>query len=429
MATPIEMPKLSDTMTEGTLVKWHKSEGDTVEVGDILADIETDKATMEMEAFDDGILGKIYVQEGEKAPLGAQLAMLVEEGEEAPDTAGAAPAAAAPEAEEEPKAEAKAAAPAPADSPEPAAAAPAVVNTGRVKASPLAKKIAEKEGIDLATVKGTGPGGRVVKADLENAPKGGAVAAVATGAVAAAVAAPAAIMATASGEDQKIPMSGMRSVIAERLLASKTQIPHFYLHIEVDAKPIMSLRKQLNAALETNPEANKYTVNDFVLKAVVAAAVEVPQINSSFAGDHVIQFANVDLCVAVAIDDGLVTPVVRDAGKKSILAISKEVKDLASRARNKKLKPAEMTGGSITVSNLGSYGIDSFDAIINPPQAAILAIGGASEKPVVKDGQIVPGLRMDVGLSCDHRVVDGAVGATYLAALKKYLEQPALMLV
>ena len=236
-------------------------------------------------------------------------------------------------------------------------------------------------------------------------------------------------MATASGEDQKIPMSGMRSVIAERLLASKTQIPHFYLHIEVDAKPIMSLRKQLNAALETNPEANKYTVNDFVLKAVVAAAVEVPQINSSFAGDHVIQFANVDLCVAVAIDDGLVTPVVRDAGKKSILAISKEVKDLASRARNKKLKPAEMTGGSITVSNLGSYGITSFDAIINPPQAAILAIGGASEKPVVKDGQIVPGLRMDVGLSCDHRVVDGAVGATYLAALKKYLEQPALMLV
>jgi len=412
MATFIEMPKLSDTMTEGVLLKWLKNEGDVIEIGDILAEVETDKATMEMEAFDEGTLGKIYVNAGEKIPIGAPLAVLVEEGEEIPD-APSAVAAAAPVAQESGNGAAPAA---------PAAAAPVSAvagGGGRVKASPLARKIAAERGVNLAAVQGTGPGGRIIKDDVLAAGTGGG----------AAVAAPAAILAKAGAADQKIPLTGMRTVIAERLLASKTQIPHFYLHTEVDAAPLMALRKQINVATENDETANKYTVNDFVLKAVIAAAVEVPQVNASFAGDHVIQFGSVQLSVAVAVDDGLVTPVVRDAQTKSLLEVSQAVKDLADRARNKKLKPDEMQGGTITVSSLGAFGITTFDAIINPPQAAILSIGAIVSKPVVENGAVVPGLRMDVGLSCDHRVVDGAVGASYLAELRKFLEQPALMLV
>lgn len=431
MATYIEMPKLSDTMTEGTLVKWLKQEGDRIEIGDILAEVETDKATMEMEAFDEGILGRIYAAEGSKVAIGAKLAVLVDEGEAPPDQPAAAAGESAPAEPTEAPAEAGGSAEA-VESPATKAATDAHEPGGRVKASPLAKKIARDKGIHIGSLKGSGPGGRVVKADVLKAAEGGAAS---TGAPAKtggapAPARPAAITATAGEGDRKIPLTGMRTIIAERLLASKTQIPHFYLHIEVDAAPLMALRQQVNAAAEANPEANKYTVNDFVLKAVVAAAVDVPGINASFAGDHIIQFAGVHLAIAVAVDDGLVTPVVRDAQTKSLLEMSLAVKDLANRARSRKLKLEEMQGGTVTVSNLGAYGIESFDAIINPPQAAILSIGAIVRKPVVDSrGELAVGTRVDVGLSCDHRVVDGAVGATYLQAVKKYLEQPALMLV
>ena len=419
MAINIEMPKLSDTMTEGTLVSWHKKVGDEVEIGDILAEVETDKATMEMEAFDDGTLVSINVQEGEKAPVGATLAVLAEEGEDA-SAASSAPATSAP--------------PTPAPAQQAATSAPAAPVTSttatpaasgdRIKASPLARKIAEASGIDLSTITGSGPGGRIVKSDVENAPKGTTT----PSSTPAATPTTAAITPTFSGEDQTIPLTSMRKIIAERLLTSKQTIPHFYLHVEADAAPLMDLRKQINEqALATH--GNKYSVNDFILKAVINAAIAVPAVNASFNGDSIVQFANVGISVAIAVEDGLVTPVVKHAETKSLLQISREVKDLAVRARDKKLKPNEYDGGTITVSNLGAYGIDSFDAIVNPPQAAILSVGAIVEKPVVKDGAIVPGLRINLGLSCDHRVVDGAVGATFLGEIKKLVENPALMLV
>ena len=423
MAINIEMPKLSDTMTEGTLVKWLVAEGDTISPGDSIAEIETDKATMEMEAFDGGILGKIYIQEGGKVPLGTALGVLVEEGEEVPEApvleAVAAPAA---DTEDAPAEEATAA-----DSASAGDSAPAVPQTtsgGRVKASPLARKIAEQKGIDLTQIAGTGPGGRIVRADVENAKPAAA-------APAASVAAPSAqpVAATPAGAgDQRIELSGMRSIIAERLLTSKTTIPHFYLNIELDAAPLMAFRKQINQANEATG-GHKYTVNDFVMKAAVSAAVAEPRVNASFAGDAIIQYGDVHLSVAVAIDEGLVTPVIRQAQHKNLQQLSNEIKDLATRARSKKLSPDEMQGGTITISNLGAYGIDSFAAIINPPQAMILSIGGIANKPVVNDsGEVVPGQRMWVGLSGDHRVVDGAVGALYLAEFRKLLENPALML-
>jgi pyruvate dehydrogenase E2 component (dihydrolipoamide acetyltransferase) len=419
MATIIEMPKLSDTMTEGTLVKWLKKEGDKVATGDIIAEIETDKATMEMAAFDEGILGKIYVQAGSKAPLGAALGVIVDEGEAVPDApaAKAAPAAAA----------AGGAAPAAGAKTTPASRAAAsrsaavTAANGKIKASPLARRIAAEKNVDLRNVTGTGPGGRIVRADVENAPAAGAGSSggkpVQT------------IRPVMGEEDKRIPLTGMRTIIAERLHYSKTQIPHFYLNIEVDAGPILALRAQINAGAEKTG-GNKYTVNDFILKAVAGAAAQVPAVNASFDGDSIVQFAKVNLSVAIAVEDGLVTPVIRDAAKKSMLELSTAVKDLASKAKNKKLSPDEFAGGTITVSNLGAYGIDNFDAIINPPQAAILSIGAAKKVPVVNaKGEITIGDRMWVGMSCDHRVVDGAVGATYLGALKKLLENPALMLV
>lgn len=428
----IEMPKLSDTMTEGTLVKWLKSEGDSVEVGDELAEIETDKATMAMEAFDDGILHKILVQEGGKVPLGERLGILLEEGEDAPSASdlaamagsGDSSASAAPVSSDSSAADSEA------DKPSATSDHDVAESNERVKASPLARKIAAKNGISLASVQGTGPGGRIVKADVEtlsSASPSQSSAASNTSAPAAISAPP--IRATATEGDKRIPLTGMRSIIAERLLASKTQIPHFYLNIEVDAAPLMALRKQVNAASE-RVDGNKYTVNDFVLKAIVGAVAEEPRVNASFDGDSIIQFASVQLSVAIAVDAGLVTPIIRDAQNKSLLEISTAVKDLATRARNKKLAPEEFQGGTITVSNLGSYGVDNFDAIINPPQAAILSIGAIKAKPVVNEaGEVVAGQRMWIGLSGDHRVVDGAVGATYLAALKSLIENPALMLV
>jgi pyruvate dehydrogenase E2 component (dihydrolipoamide acetyltransferase) len=428
MPTYLEMPKLSDTMTEGTLAKWVKHVGDTVGVGDVVAEIETDKATMEMESFDEGVLHEVLVPEGGKVAVGARIAMLLEEGEE-PPSGEAVESAPAPKS-------------APAPAPEsgdtestdsvPAPVVTASRDGSRVKASPLARKIAAAKGLDLTTLTGTGPGGRIVKADLEGAKAKGPAPAKAPSAAPArtlATPVPAAIPSIAASEgDQRIPLTGMRTIIAERLLASKTQIPHFYLNIEVDAAPLLALRVQINEG--AGEHGNKYTVNDFILKAVVGAAAAVPQVNASFDGDAIIQYAAVNLSVAIAVEDGLVTPVIRDAQTKSLPQLSLAVKDLAQRSRSKKLTPDEFQGGTITVSNLGAYGIDTFDAIINPPQAAILSIGAAKAKPVVNEaGQIVVGQRMWIGMSCDHRVVDGAVGATYLAELRKRIERPALMLV
>ena len=417
MAIYIEMPKLSDTMTEGTLLKWLKKEGDKVETGDAIAEVETDKATMEMEAFDDGVLHKHLVAPGEKVTIGGKIALLLQKGEKPP-------------ADGEPLPETARAAAAKADTtaPPPAAqtsakAAPAATDSGaRVKASPLAKKIATSRGVELSGVSGTGPGGRIVAKDVEGAKAGG------TSNVEHRTS-NIQVPSTPAGEgDQRLPLSGMRRIIAERLLASKTTIPHFYLQIEVDAAPLMKARAELNAVTEASG-GPKFTVNDFVLKAVVSAAVKVPAVNASFAGDAIIQYGSVNLSVAVAVEEGLVTPVIRDAQKKSLREISEGVKDLATRARGKKLKPEEYAGGTITVSNLGAYGIESFSAIINPPQAMILAVGAIVKKPVVNhEERIVVGQRMSIGLSADHRVVDGAVGATYLAELRKLIENPTLML-
>ncbi len=412
MATYIEMPKLADTMTEGTLLKWRKSEGDKIQAGDVLADIETDKATMEMEADDDGILHKHLVTAGQKVAVGSQIALLLAK-DEAPPAAGAAPTQAAEPAK-------AASAPAPAAATPTSKAAALGISGDRVKASPLAKKIAAEKGVQLSTLSGTGPGGRIVAADVQ----GGQASAAPSKAPAST---PVASTPAGAG-DQRIALSGMRRVIAERLLASKTTIPHFYLNIEVDAAPLMKLRADLNTANEA-AGGTKFTVNDFVLKAVVAAAAKVPAVNASFAGDAIIQYGAINLAVAVAVEEGLVTPVIRDAAKKTLREISESVKDLATRARSKKLKPDEYQGGTITVSNLGSYGIESFSAIINPPQAMILAIGAIVKKPVVgPNDSIVAGQRMAIGLSADHRVVDGAVGAQYLTALRQLLESPAMML-
>jgi pyruvate dehydrogenase E2 component (dihydrolipoamide acetyltransferase) len=434
MPVNIEMPKLSDTMTEGTLIKWHKKVGDQVEIGDIIAEVETDKATMEMEAFDEGVISQILIQEGEKAPVGSTLAIL------GGDDAGSAPAS-LPSA-------AAATVPTQASSPAPTstlAAVPAATeaNGERIKASPLARKVASELGVNLTGIVGSGPAGRIIRSDVDSAAAGkspaaptspAATAAAALAAAmkakvsAAATPAPAAIQPVAKEEDQIVPLSSMRKIIASRLLTSKTTIPHFYLHVEVDAAPLMALRKQVNDQADQT-HGNKYSVNDFVLKAVINACQTVPDVNASFAGDHVINFKHVGLSVAIAVEDGLVTPVIKQAETKSLLTISRAVKDFAIRAKDRKLKPDEFDGGTITVSNLGAWGIESFDAIVNPPQAAILSVGAAIEKPVVKNGQIVPGLRMNLGLSCDHRVVDGAVAASFLNEIKKLIEQPALMLI
>ncbi|MEY5027677.1 MAG: hypothetical protein RLZZ244_3205 [Verrucomicrobiota bacterium] len=430
MATYIEMPKLADTMTEGTLLKWRKNLGDKVSTGDVVADVETDKATMEIESFSSGVLHEFLVKAGEKVPIGAPIAVLLGKGESAP-APGSLPAA--PQA-----AAAKTAAPAAAAvAASPAAVAPVAASAasakaasgapqsgGRVKSSPLARKIAAERGVNLGVLTGTGPGGRIVAKDVVSAGAGAGGTAAAAVPKAAPIAAPA-----AGAGDQVIALSGMRRVIAERLLASKTQIPHFYLHLEVDAAPMMKMRADLNAGGDKD-SGFKLTVNDFVLKAVVAAAVRVPAVNASFAGDSIVQFGSVNLSVAVAVEDGLVTPVVRDAQKKSLSAISEAVKELAGRARGKKLKPDDFQGGTITVSNLGAFGVEFFDAIINPPQAVIVSVGAIVKKPVVGPGDtIVAGQRLAVGVSADHRVVDGAVAAQYLAEIKRLLENPSLLLI
>lgn len=432
MPSFIEMPKLSDTMTEGTLIKWCKHKGDKITAGDILAEVETDKATMEMESFDDGVLSEVYVSEGQKVAIGQRIAMLLAPGEK-PPAAGAAPSAPAPKAQPAPSTGSDrppaAAAPvqAPRESIAPAASGDGVL---RVKASPLARKIATEKGIDISRLSGSGPGGRITQRDILGAQAGAGPAPGRGSAPPPSAAVPTAIASFPPGEgDQRIPLSGMRRAIAERLLASKTQIPHFYLNIEVDAAELMRIRAEVNADAEKAGQA-KLTINDFVLKAAILAAARVPKVNASFAGDSVIQYRSINMAVAVSVDDGLVTPVIRDAEKKSLREINEIVKDLATRARTKKLKPEEYQGGTITVSNLGSHGIESFYAIINPPQALILAVGAVVKKPIVNaQGEVVPGQRMAIGLSADHRVVDGAIGAEYLTELRRLIENPALMLI
>jgi pyruvate dehydrogenase E2 component (dihydrolipoamide acetyltransferase) len=421
MANIIEMPKLSDTMTVGTLAKWLKKEGDVVKAGDMLAEVETDKATMELECFFDGTILKIYAPGGSQVALGAPLCAIGKPGEAAPAPAPKAPAAPA------------AASPAPAPAPAPAAVAasapaavaapaptpaPAPVAAGRIKATPLARKVAAAKGIDLARVQGSGPGGRIRRADV--------LAAAAAPAPAAARAAASVLAKGPIQEERAVAVSNMRGAIARRLLESKTQLPHFYVEIEIDAAPLTTLREQLNAALEG--EGVKLSVNDFILKASAEALRRVPQVNASWEGNQIRYFAAAHVSFAVAIEDGLITPVVRDAHLKSIFAISAEAKALGKRAKEKKLAPAEFTGGTFCVSNLGMMGIPRFSAIINPPNAAILAVGAAVRKPVVRGDRIEIGQTLTVTLSCDHRVVDGAVGAQYLNALKSLLESPALLL-
>src|SRR5271166_5684702 len=434
MPIDIEMPKLSDTMTEGTLVRWIKKVGDTVAVGDVLAEVETDKATMEMEAFDDGVLTEIYVKDGEKVLIGQKLALLSEHDEKSDSTATkpsqekettgkpkAAPAEELAATTQTPTADAgtePSKDQAADDALEPATGA-------RIKASPLAKKIAAEMGVDLARLQGSGPAGRIVRDDVVAAAQTPSPKKPAAPQPPSTKPQPL----IAATEDKKIPLSGMRKTIAARLLESKTTIPHFYLQAQIDAEPMMSLRQLINPAAEA-AGLGKLTVNDFILKATTVAATRVPLANATFNGDSIIQFANVQLACAVAVDEGLVTPVIREAQKKTISQLSAEIKDLAARARSKKLKPEEYQGGTITVSNLGGYGVEQFFAIINPPQAVIVSVGTILKTPVINSaGQVVPGQRIILGVSCDHRVVDGAVGAQFIGELKKLLETPALMLI
>jgi pyruvate dehydrogenase E2 component (dihydrolipoamide acetyltransferase) len=436
----ITMPKLSDTMTEGTLVSWKKKKGDKVSTGEVLAEIETDKATMEWESPEDGTLTEVFIQEGDKVNVGDKIAFIGAEGEEAPaeekteKKESKAPAKKEKETKEETekpaaaKKQEKETAPPPRKAVEEEGAPPAKPqqpqsDDARVKASPVARRVASELGVDLANVTGTGPEGRIVESDVRAAAKsGGTPAPQKKGA-----AAPASPAKLKGGT--RIQLSGMRTVIAQRLVESKGPVPHFYLNIDLDAGPLMTARAELKSAGQGTDTA-KITVNDFVLKASVMAAVKVPKVNASFDNDAIVQFADIDLGIAVAIEDGLLTPVIRAAQNKSLREISEAAKDLASRARNKRMKPEEFQGGSFTVSNLGGYGVDSFSAIINPPQGFILAVGAVSKTPVVDNSdQIVVGQRMTICMSCDHRVIDGALGAEYLKELRHLLENPALLLV
>jgi pyruvate dehydrogenase E2 component (dihydrolipoamide acetyltransferase) len=429
MPTEILMPALSPTMEEGTLAKWLVKEGDTVKSGDILAEIETDKATMEFEAVDEGVIGKILVPAGtEGVKVNVAIAVLLEDGESAADIGtpapAAAPAAAAPAAA--PVAAAPAAAPAP--------AAPKAASGERIFASPLARRIAAQKGLDLAALAGSGPRGRIVKADVEGAtaaPKAAAPAPAAAPAAAPAMASgPATDMVIRTYEGRpftEVKLDGMRKTIAARLTEAKQSVPHFYLRRDIELDALMAFRGQLNAGLEAR--GVKLSVNDFIIKACALALQQVPAANAAWAGDRVLQFEKSDVAVAVAIEGGLFTPVLKDAETKTLSALSTEMKDLADRARNRKLAPHEYQGGSFAISNLGMFGIDNFDAIINPPHAAILAVGAGVKKPVVKaDGSLGVATVMSVTLSVDHRVIDGALGANLLQAIKDNLENPIAML-
>ncbi len=432
MPIAIRMPALSPTMEEGTLAKWLVKVGDQVSSGDIMAEIETDKATMEFEAVDEGIIAHIAVEAGtEGVKVGAVIATLAEEGEDAsavqPAGGGesAAPTPApAPAAKED-------SAPAPAPAPAPTASAPAPASGERVVASPLAKRIAASKGIDLSGVKGSGPGGRIVKADLEGSEAGAAkpsAEAIPEAGPKTAPAVPsAAPAASVPAQDFGIPhreekLSSMRKIIARRLSESKQQVPHIYLTVDIRLDALLKLRGELNAALES--QGIKLSVNDLLIKALAKALVAEPKCNVQFAGDKLLSFTRADISVAVSIPDGLITPIIQDAGSKAVSAISKEMKDLAARARAGKLAPEEYQGGTASLSNMGMYGIKQFEAIINPPQGMILAIGAGEKRPyVVADSLQIASVMSATG-SFDHRAIDGADGAALMKAFKDLCEAP-----
>ena len=430
MATEVQLPALSPTMTEGKIVKWLKKEGDSISSGEAIAEVETDKSNLEVEAFDDGVLLKILVPEGETGKVGAPIAVIGQKGEKVEASAAPAKPAAAPAPA--PAAPTPAARPAP----QPAPAGPAQVvpirraeeapappeDNGRLRASPLAKRMAREEGLDLAGVQGSGPSGRIVKRDVEAAIGQAGPAAVAKAPATAPRPAPVAVPMFGRREPDVIPISGMRKVISQRMAEVKPGVPHFYVTVDIDMEEAVKVREQAKAA------EVKISINDLIVKASALALRRQPKVNVSLQGDRILQFHTADVGIAVAIEDGLITPVIRDADQKSLGTIGAESRELAERARRKALKPEEYSGGSITVSNLGMFGVDSFIAVINPPQASIVAVGAVAEKAVVRDGKVVARKMMSATFSGDHRIVDGALGAQYLQELKALLEQPTKLL-
>lgn len=422
MPIEITMPRLSDTMEEGTLIKWHVSVGDKVQSGDVLADVETDKATMELQSYDEGTVTELALAESETVPVGQLILVLAEEGESvAPaekSTERATSPQTAPLMDEAPS------------SPRSAQGLSTTTNTpqSRIRISPVARKLAEEHGLELSAIRGTGPDGRIIKrnvlATLETLPP---PARAATAAVDSAV--PTSIL----PEAETLPLSTMRKVIARRLVESKTTIPHFTVTLSIDMAPLLDLRKMLNAQLESRDI--KLSVNDFVVAAVARGLAEHPSVNTSWSDEGIVQHGAIHVGVAVALPPppegagGLVVPVIRDTDRKSLRQISTETKALAAKARDQGLTTEEMGGGTFTISNLGMLGVEHFEAIINPPQAAILAVGSTIEKPVVRNGQVVVGLEMSCTLSADHRIVDGAIAAAFLQTIKRVLETPAAMLV
>ncbi|RAL24731.1 pyruvate dehydrogenase complex dihydrolipoamide acetyltransferase [Lujinxingia litoralis] len=427
MAEVMEMLALSPTMEEGTLAEWNKAEGDAINEGDVLAEVETDKATMEMESFFSGTVLKLLVEPGQTVRVGDPMAIIGEEGEDISgllsELGGGGGAKAAP------KAEAK---------PEPAAPAmeadtgtketPVESGDGRrIKASPLARKMAEDKGVDLGSINGSGPGGRIIKRDIESAQAAPTRQAAPVSAAPSGELRAAAGLSEVPGEQQ--PMSQMRKTIARRLVDVWQSTPHFYLTMDIDMAAAMVVRKDINAQLKAAEAGYKVSVNDLIVKAAAAALAKFPKVNTGFAGEALYAFDEVNVGVAVAIEDGLITPTVRNADQKSLGTIAREVRELAGRARDKKLKPEEYSAHTFSISNLGMYDIDNFLAVINPPDAAILACGAVQQVPVVVDGELQVGTRMKVTLSCDHRVIDGALGAEFLNELRRNLEQPMLLLV
>jgi pyruvate dehydrogenase E2 component (dihydrolipoamide acetyltransferase) len=430
MSINILMPALSPTMTEGKLAKWHVTAGDTVKAGQVICEIETDKATMEVEAVDEGKIGQIVVPEGaEGVKVNAVIAILLEEGETEVPAGAAPPPAPKPAAVAPSPAPGKPATPPPAAAPAPAAPSPrpvAAPTGGRVFASPLAKRIAADKGIDLSAIKGSGPNGRIVKADVEHVQPTAAPKPTAAPAARPAPTPTPQPVFVAPG-DTRVPHTSIRKVIARRMLESKQTVPHFYLTVELEIDALLAARLAINAVAEK--KGTKVSVNDMMIKACAKALRDHPECNASWTEDEMIQYGAVDVSVAVATDRGLITPIVRSADMKGLAQIASEMKDLAARAKIGKLKLEEFQGGGFTISNLGMFGIDSFAAIINPPQAMILAVGLGEERAVVRKGQVVVRTMMSCTLAVDHRVVDGAMGAQYLQTLRAYVEQPASMLV